>query len=73
MALLIFSRKSDPIPCPLPTFNHVPIPDITPFLKALLNILILLIAYPIIVFYLELIVMFCVKRLYVGMIGVMLT
>ena len=27
MALLIFSRKSGPIPCPLPTFNHVPIPD----------------------------------------------
>ena len=27
MALLIFSRKSGPIPCPLPTFNHLPIPD----------------------------------------------
>ena len=27
MALLIFSRKSGPIPCPLPKFNHVPIPD----------------------------------------------
>ena len=26
MALLIFSLKSGPIPCPLPTFNHVPIP-----------------------------------------------
>ena len=27
MALLIFSRKSGPIPWPLPTFKHVPIPD----------------------------------------------
>ena len=27
MALLIFSRKSGPILCPLPTFNLVPIPD----------------------------------------------
>ena len=27
MALLIFSRKSGPIPCPLPTFNYIPIPD----------------------------------------------